>query len=308
MPADVAPVPQPVQPDPEPGEPRILVVEDDPIGQRVAVQLVARLGYAVDIAADGQAAIDAVAAAAYALVLMDCQMPGVDGYMATAEIRRREAALGERCTAGADRRADGVPGGRRPGPLPGGRHGRVPDEADRRPAARGADRALGAWARGRPALAAEALTDEAPGPGRRRRAGGRVPPIVDPAGLLGASGALSPQHREIVELFLEEVPRRLAMLGTAAARGDRDQVARLAHTLAGSADSLGASRLAAACARLEGLVRGQAQAPGGLPMAEAIGAVHQELEQLQAALPGVRPSPEREAGSAVPSRRTRRSG
>ena len=100
------------------------------------------------------------------------------------------------------------------------------------------------------------------------------------------------------------MPRRLSVLTTAAARGDRDQVARVAHTLAGSADSLGAARLAAACARLEALARGQPPSPdtpqnherpasigplaGGL-MAEAIGAVHQELQQLQAALPdGIR--------------------
>jgi HPt (histidine-containing phosphotransfer) domain-containing protein len=95
------------------------------------------------------------------------------------------------------------------------------------------------------------------------------------------------------------VPRRLTTLTTMAARGDCDQVARLAHTLAGSAYSLGAARLADACSRLETLVRGAAHAPNGGPaqdrpgwtgsltggaMTEAIDAVHQELWQLQAAL------------------------
>jgi HPt (histidine-containing phosphotransfer) domain-containing protein len=111
---------------------------------------------------------------------------------------------------------------------------------------------------------------------------GALPPILDPAGLLGSTATLSPQHREIVELFLEEVPHRLAALGAAATRGDRTQVARLAHTLAGSASSLGAARLADACARLEAVAQEEARAPAVLvgPLAT----VHQELRQLQTAL------------------------
>jgi CheY-like chemotaxis protein/HPt (histidine-containing phosphotransfer) domain-containing protein len=273
-------------------------VEDDPIGRRVAVQLVARLGYAVDVAADGQEAIDAVAARAYALVLMDCQMPGVDGYTAAAEIRRREAALGDdarrvpivaltasradddrdRClAAGMDEYLTKPIDGQRLAAL-----------IERWTSGRAADR-LGAPAEaadpvGAPGTPASPPPD-APASSSPATGAAESRPILDPAGLLGAPGALSPQHREIVRQFLEEAPRRLATIGTAAGRGDRDRVARLAHTLAGSAASLGASRLADACARLEGLARGQAQAPGSLPLAEAIGAVHRELEQLRAALP-----------------------
>jgi len=70
-----------------------VLVADDPVAGRVAAHLVKRLGYSVDLVADGQAAIDAVAGGSYALVLMDCQMPGVGGFEATAAIRRHEAAL-----------------------------------------------------------------------------------------------------------------------------------------------------------------------------------------------------------------------
>ena len=51
--------------------------------------------------------------------------------------------------------------------------------------------------------------------------------MLDPAGLLGASASLSPAYREIVDLFLAEMPRRLDALGTALERGGRDEAARL---------------------------------------------------------------------------------
>ena len=70
---------------------RILVVEDDPTNQQVAVATLEILGCRVDVAADGRAALEAVGRNAYDLVLMDCQMPVMDGFQTTAEIRRREA-------------------------------------------------------------------------------------------------------------------------------------------------------------------------------------------------------------------------
>ena len=143
---------------------RVLLVEDSVANQRVAVGFLERAGHRVRTVGDGVAAVDACAAERFDVVLMDLQMPGMDGYAATAAIRRREEAQG--AGPDADSGPDRAGVAQQRGVVPRRRLRRVPAEAVPPAGTLRRDRR-----RGGAGAAGRAVRRRSGGRGRRRRRG-----------------------------------------------------------------------------------------------------------------------------------------
>ena len=225
----------------------VLVVEDNELNQMVAEGALASLGFSVRLAGDGFEALQALGQETFDAVLMDCHMPGMDGYQATAELRRLEDG-GPRLpviamTAGvlAEDRAKCTDAGM--------------DDFIPKPVDLGVLRdVLGRWVRRSPGagnVAAAVLPRPRPEPGPAPGPDGVVD--TDRLGLLrslpGTEGARLLDV--VVASFTGEAPRHLDALRSAAAAGDLGGVASIAHALKGAAGNLGVLRVAARCGQLE---------------------------------------------------------
>ena len=104
--------PPAVRTQPEANEKRILLVEDNAVNRDVALRQLARLGYAAQTAVHGAQAVEMAASGDYHVILMDCQMPVMDGFAATRAIRHAENRTGKRSRIIA-MTANAMPGDRR---------------------------------------------------------------------------------------------------------------------------------------------------------------------------------------------------
>lgn len=249
--------------------PRVLLVEDNEVNQKVARVMVERRGYRVDVANDGIEAVAATEKVAYTAILMDCQMPRFDGYSATVMIRTREGAA--KHTPIIAMTANAGPGEREKCFAAG-----MDDYVSKPIIADELDRVLRRWA-------PRAAPAKAETPERRSSRPPRGSPID--FDMLERLRAVQREGQpdlvaEVITLFLEDAPLRLAALREAVARGDLTLAGRLAHTIKGSAGHLGAKTLSAICGRFEEKVR------KGAPFNAvfAVTAVEEELERVRAAL------------------------
>jgi CheY-like chemotaxis protein len=220
----------------------VLVAEDNEINAKLAEALLRRLGLGTVVARNGREAVELAAAREYAAIFMDCQMPEMDGFAATAQIRAGEDARHvpivamtalsmpddrERClAAGMDdflskpiRREELAAVVARCLPEPGGPAGEVDDPGD-------------------------AVAEDVAGNGT----------VLDPAIVRSLRDAVSPDRRDaLLEIFDTQRQVCVDEIGVAISAGDRAAVRRIAHKLKGGSRSLGAARLGDCCEALEHL-------------------------------------------------------
>jgi CheY-like chemotaxis protein len=229
---------------------RILVVEDNPVNQQVACGWLRKLGYRADVAGNGFEALEALERIPYAAVLMDCQMPEMDGFEATAELRRREGTTRTPVIA----MTANVMQGDRERCLAAGMDDYVPKPVR----LEDLDAALRRWLPGSdPSILAAARDYESARESLSHT--GPEAPAIDP-GLLARLEQLNrPGHdgevTQLIDMFLEDTSRRLTLLHHAAACQDAGTLLEVGHALRGAASHFGLSPLVELCERLEGLAR-----------------------------------------------------
>jgi signal transduction histidine kinase/DNA-binding response OmpR family regulator len=215
---------------------RILLAEDNLVNQKVARSLLEKMGYRVDIVADGAAAVAAWQSGKFDLIIMDCQMPQMDGYAATREIRRLESgkshipivALTAHAMKGDEEKCRTA-----------GMDDYLSKPIERTKLDASLERLLPSAIS---ALAAPAETPQSPN-------SPHLP--VDWEALLNSIDGDKGFARDLADAFIGTVDREVAAIMAALGSGDAAALRNSAHTLKGASSNLRAPVAAAAAARLE---------------------------------------------------------
>ncbi len=268
---------------------KILLAEDNPVNQRVAVSILSKRGHAVAVAGNEKEALAALARESFDVVLMDIQMPELDGLEATRAIRAEELEIGRHLpiiamTAHAMK-------GDRERCLQGGMDDYVSKPVDAKQLAAALERVM---AQSAPAAADAPTTaattavrdDEAPGSALPRATpAAAVPPsdVLDLAALREHIEDDDELLRELIDLFLENMPSQMTAIETAVSLRDAAAIERAAHALKGALRSLCAVRSGQAAQNLE--LAGRAGDITGV--VGLLGNLRLELGLLQSALADV---------------------
>ena len=249
------------------GGARVLMAEDNETNQMVAQEILGPAGVSLDIVGDGRSAVEKAVSGGYALVLMDMQMPVMDGISATKAIRESM-------------------GGRAP-PIVALTANAMKADVDRCLAAGMVDFVAKPIDR---TLLFRTLRKHLPSvPGKPRAAAAVSTPAtgatgasaVDEAGARTRLGLSLAAYERILARFREALPATLAALRDALAQGDREASVRHAHSVAGSAGNVGATALHGAAKGLEGALRDGATEHGS-----ALAAVEREAAAAMGAPAG----------------------
>jgi len=259
----------------------ILLVEDNPINQKVSIAILARLGCQTQLAGNGLEALEALRSESFDLVLMDCEMPEMDGYEATRQIRLREAhqeSQGKKVIIIA-MTAHAMAGSREKCLAAG-----MDDFISKPVAPEKLAEVLQRWiAKGDSlALDPQAFSPARP-PALPERTGPEVPEIAKI--LLERLNGDRVLASRIIKIFLDDTPRKLAELRQALGEEQGESARRLSHSLNGSAAVLGAQAMQLVMRELEQHCRSEklSQALAQLPRAEELyRGLEQELQQTLA--------------------------
>jgi signal transduction histidine kinase/CheY-like chemotaxis protein/HPt (histidine-containing phosphotransfer) domain-containing protein len=228
--------------------PRILLVEDNPVNREVAVGMLESLGCKTDAAENGRLAIEAMDTSSYDAVLMDCQMPVMDGLTATGEIRRREQTSGAARVPVIALTANAMEGDRERCLAAG-----MDDFLSKPFTQQQLATLLRRW------LALRAL------PESERRDLSRVP-LIDAVVLRNIAALAKPALlNSMIDLYMQHSPGLIGAIETAAANMQADALSQAVHTLKSSTANLGGTRLATVAKECEVLVR-----EGGITQAAPI--------------------------------------
>ena len=208
---------------------RILLAEDNIINQKVAISILGKLGYSVDAVANGQEAVKALAMIPYDIVLMDCQMPEMDGYEATGEIRNPNSKVIDHKIPVIAMTANAMKGDREKCLKAG-----MDDYLSKPVKPRELSDMLEKWIAKQDSSQPEKATVRGIEP---------VQDIFDKAGLLDRLMGDEELANEILGEFLEDVPRKVTALKEALDNGDAPSVQLQAHTLKGASATIGAVAL-----------------------------------------------------------------
>jgi CheY-like chemotaxis protein/HPt (histidine-containing phosphotransfer) domain-containing protein len=248
---------------------RILLAEDNPVNQEIFLAILGRHGFAADAVPNGAEALKALKKSPYDLVFMDCEMPVLDGYEATRQIRNPETGtLNPRVPIVAVT-ANAMPGDREkclrcgmddylPKPI-------EPEEMLR---------VLAKWLR-KPTLAEKPRPSEDAAPTQDNS-------VFDKVGLLKRLAGNKALAKKLVGGFLQDVPLQLSILRQQLAAGDAPSARRQAHSLKGAAANLSAGGL-----RMIAFEAEQAAMAGQLiKLAEILPTMEGEFEKLRTVLGG----------------------
>jgi CheY-like chemotaxis protein len=254
----------------------VLLAEDNPVNERVTRAMLEKLGFHVDVVRDGSEAVDAAALMPYRAILLDCQLPVLDGYLAASEIRRWQGAS-RRTPIIAVTASDPEVDEQRC------RDAGMDDYLTKPITLQALTEVLALWAPDGPAPTIEVdATDEIRVGAAHEAEPVRVVLDVEIVDRLVKLGEAAGEDLlgQLSVIFLAESADRIVELRSALAAEDAEAVFRSAHTLSGSSGNLGAAHLARLC----GALSASAEIADLTGATTRLDAIEAELAQVRSAL------------------------